>query len=129
MNAKTQANPAAFVVIGSLAAAIHLGTAFLLVDQAGIPPAVANVIAFGCAFFFSYAGHSRHSFRSGTNADGSFLRWLQVSIAGFLANQGLYMLALHAFPHVWYLLLSMLVTAIVASGSYLLGKLWAFGAA
>lgn len=129
MTSIVRGNPAAFVVVGGLAAGVHLATAFVLVTLANVAPAIANVLAFACAFPVSYAGHNRHSFRAARKADGSMWRWLRVSLFGFVANQGLYLLALHAFPQIWYLLLSALVTMIVAVISYLLGKRWAFAAA
>jgi len=121
-------NPAAFVTVGCAAAAVHLATVFILVHYVGITPAVANVPAFLCAFCVSFAGHSRHSFRDFDRHRHSWWRWLQVSIAGFFLNQALYLIALHAFPQVWYLLLLGGVTSLVAFVSYGLGKLWAFSA-
>jgi putative flippase GtrA len=119
-------NPTAFVLVGCWAAAVHLGTAFILVDALGMAPSLANVIAFLCAFAVSFAGHRRHSFQSDNAPRHGWWRWLQVSVAGFLLNQCLYVFALQAFPHVWYLLLLGIVTATVAVFTYSLGKVWAF---
>lgn len=121
-------NPATFIAVGCAAATVHLASVFALVNYAGIRPAYANVPAFLCAFCVSFAGHSRHSFRMAEKRKHSWWRWLQISIAAFFLNQSLYLLALKAFPHTWYLLLLGTVTAAVAFISYGLGKVWAFNA-
>jgi putative flippase GtrA len=121
-------NPVAFIVVGSTAAATHLAAAFVLVNYGGLMPAFANVPAFLCAFCVSFAGHSRHSFHASAKSRRTWWRWLQVSLASFFLNQGLYLLALKAFPQVWYLLLLGMVTGVVAFLSYSLGKAWAFNA-
>jgi putative flippase GtrA len=128
VNTAVRGNPVAFVAVGGIAAAVHLTTVFILVEYGAMPPPFANVIAFLCAFSVSFAGHSRHSFRSGKKTPRSWWRWLQVSITAFFLNQGLYLMALHAFPHTGYLLLLGIVTGVVAFFSYALGKLWAFHA-
>jgi len=113
-----------FIAVGCVAAAVHLAMAFALVQYGDMRPALANIPAFACAFLVSFTGHSRHTFQ--TDAPPGWWRWLQVSVAGFLLNQGLYMLALRLFPQVWYVLLLASVTALVAFASYHLGRVWAF---
>jgi putative flippase GtrA len=122
----SKGNPAAFITVGCAAAVVHLVTVFVLVNYAGMGPAYANVPAFLCAFCVSFAGHSRHSFHVSEKRKYHWWRWLQVSIAAFFLNQGLYLLALKSFPQIWYLLLLGMVTSAVAFISYGLGKIWAF---
>lgn len=120
--------PAAFIAVGCAAALVHLALVFLLVSYAGMKPALANVPAFLCAFCVGHAGHSRFSFPSHRPYQHSRWRWLQVSLASFFLNQGLTLLALRAFPQLWYLAVIAGVSAAVALISYGLGKTWAFTA-
>jgi putative flippase GtrA len=120
--------PFFFIAVGCTAALVHLGTAFVLVSLVGVTPGLANVPAFLCAFCVSHAGHSRFSFPSSRRVAHSRWRWLQVSLAAFFLNQGLTLLALHAFPQFWYLAVMAGVAIVVALISYGLGKTWAFAA-
>lgn len=113
-------------MVGTLAAVTHMLAAFLIVEAGWASPAWANVGAFLCAFLVSYIGHRRYTFSyAGKNSD-SIGKWFVVSVCGFLFNQLLFVSALHLFPHVFYLVLMFVVTAMMAVASYLLGKYWAF---
>ena len=46
-----------FIVVGCLAAAVHLGAVVLLVSGFGWQPLVANVVAWLLAFCVSFSGH------------------------------------------------------------------------
>jgi putative flippase GtrA len=116
----------AFVLVGGVAAGVHLLVVMLAVELCQVPPAYANVIAFAVAFLVSYAGHRRYTFGAGLGMGDSLGKWLAVSISGFLLNQTLYVTALRLFPAWPYLLLLAGVTALVALFSFFLGKLWAF---
>jgi putative flippase GtrA len=120
------ARPHAFVLVGGVAAGVHLLVVMLAVELRHVPPAYANVIAFAVAFLVSYAGHRRYTFGAGRGVADSMGKWLAVSIAGFLLNQALYVAALRLFPDWSYLLLLAGVTVLVALCSFFLGKLWAF---
>ena len=123
---KASGKPASFVVVGAMAAAVHLGVVYLLVNFMQVSPPVANLFGFGVAFFFSYLGHRRYTFSANARLTRSLGRWFRVSVAAFVANQILYTTALPYFPQSWYLFLLAGITLVVAAGSYLMGKVWAF---
>jgi putative flippase GtrA len=118
------------MLVGGVAAGVHLLVVMLAVELRQVPPAYANVIAFAVAFLVSYAGHRRYTFGAGRGVADSIAdsigKWLAVSIAGFLLNQALYVAALRLFPAWPYVVLLAGVTGLVALCSFFLGKLWAF---
>lgn len=120
---------AAFIAVGVTAAAVHFLTVWMLVRLTPLSPAWANVPAFWIAFSVSYSGHNTFTFagRSGSG-QRSMLRWMAVSIGGFLLNQSLYVLALRWLPEIHYLVLLFIVTGMVTLATFFLGKYWAFTA-
>jgi putative flippase GtrA len=126
VNPPVSAKPMLFVAVGSTAALVHFSIVFFLVEYCSFFPASANAIAFPIAFLVSFFGHRRFSFVSDGKTGQHFWKWLQVSILGFAANQGLYLLGLNVLPHAWYLAILIVVTATIAIVSYFLGKIWAF---
>lgn len=115
-----------FVAVGVAAAAVHLLVAGVLVAGLGWLPLVANVLAFLVAFAVSYQGHAGLTFaRTGTRGRGAALRFFVVASLGFAANEGLYHIALHWLHWHWFWSLA-LVLCVVAGGTFVLGKLWAF---
>lgn len=120
---------AAFVAVGATATATHFLVVWLLVRGASLSPAWANMPAFWIAFCVSYAGHNVFTFAGRSQSlPSSVLRWMAVSVGGFLLNQSLYMLALRWIQAVHYLVLLFFVTGIVTLMTYFLGKYWAFAA-
>lgn len=118
---------AAFVAVGAGATATHFMVVWLLVRGASLSPAWANMPAFWTAFCVSYAGHNTFTFAGRSQSrQASVLRWMAVSVGGFLLNQSLYMLALRWLPAMHYLALLFFVTGIVTLVTYFLGKYWAF---
>lgn len=118
---------ASFLAVGTAAAAVHFLVVWLVVRLAMLSPAWANVPAFWLAFLVSYAGHNTLTF-AGRNRShqSSAMRWMAVSVGGFLLNQSLYMAALRGLPELHYLVLLFAVTVAVTLATFLLGKYWAF---
>lgn len=118
---------AAFIAVGTTAAAVHFLVVWLLVQLTPLSPAWANVPAFWIAFAVSYSGHNFFTFagRSGSR-QRSILRWMAVSIGGFLLNQLLYVSALRLLAEIHYLILLFIVTGMVTLVTFFLGKYWAF---
>lgn len=114
-----------FVSVGALAAAVHYIVA-LLTHAWGWQAASANWMGFLCAFPVSYIGHRHWSFR-GTEAShvAAFLKFLAVALLGFLGNQALLWLALTYTPLPFWCVLGM-VMVLVAAGTWLLSRFWAF---
>ena len=117
-----------FVLVGGSAAATHLVVVGLLVVLTGMAPLWANVLGFLLAFVVSYNGHAWLTF-SAAHARGwaTALRFFAVACLSFVANEVLYAMALHWLHwHYFWSLAAVLV--IVAAGTFVLSKFWAFKA-
>lgn len=115
-----------FVVVGGSAAATHLLVVGLLVQALGLQPLVANVLAFLVAFVVSYNGHALLTF-SQSNARGwaTVARFFSVACLSFVCNELLYMAVLH-WLHWHYFWGLAVVLVVVAMGTFVLSKFWAF---
>lgn len=117
-----------FVLVGGSAAATHLGVVGILVALTGVQPLWANVLGFLVAFVVSYNGHALLTFAA-AQARGwaTVLRFFAVACLSFVANEVLYAIALHWLHwHYFWSLAAVLV--IVAVGTFVLSKFWAFKA-
>lgn len=115
-----------FVAVGGVAAMTHLAVVCLLVAWAGMHPLAANVLAFLVAFVVSYHGHAWLTFAS-VQAHGwpVVARYFAVASLSFVANELLYFIALHWLHwHYFWSLTGVLV--LVAVGTFVLSKFWAF---
>ena len=119
-----------FVVVGCTAAAVHWSVVRLLVDGAGMAPLPANLPAWLIAFGVSFAGHHHWTFGdvAGRTVSRSLPRFLMVSLCGFAVNQTAYAIAL-AWGGWRYDLTLAAVLVLVAVGTFVAGRLWAFRAA
>lgn len=117
-----------FMLVGGAAAATHLAVVGLAVALAGMPPLVANVLAFLIAFVVSYRGHALLTFASAqARGWGVVARYFAVASLSFVVNELLYYVALH-WLH-WHYLWSLAgVLVLVAVGTFVLSKFWAFKA-
>lgn len=116
-----------FVLVGSVAAAIHLGILNLVVETELLLPLGANVIAFLFAFIVSYLGQSLWTFNHKSHeVHSSALKFLVTQLlCSFALNQGLYSLLL-TYTSLNYLLASFIVLATVPFATFTLSKYWAF---
>lgn len=117
-----------FVLVGGCAAATHLAVVALLVQGAGMAPLQANVPAFLLAFVVSYNGHALFTFaQARAHGWAVVARYFAVACASFVANELLYWLALHwmGWHYFWSLAL---VVLLVAVGTFVFAKFWAFAA-
>ncbi len=136
-----------FLVVGASAALVHLLVLISIVGNTSISPAWANVCAFLVAFVVSFIGHYYLTFRPSTSnitnnkpthttIDACYstkkstlnilIKWFASSAAGFIANQGLFVLGLTWFGERYYILIWLIVTGIITVMTFSLGKLWAF---
>lgn len=115
-----------FVVVGCVAAAVHLGVVVMLVDGMGQRPLVANFVGWLVAFCFSFSGHWLLTFRA-LNAPiwRAAWRFFGVSLAAFTANELAYAALLH-WTGLRYDLVLAIVLVAVAVMTYLLSLRWAF---
>ena len=135
-----------FLIVGASAALVHFLVLVSVVSSTAITPAWANVIAFLVAFIVSFLGHFYLTFRQpiapfgddkyNPSASGRrhnwrrslpiLTKWFASSAAGFIANQGLFLLGLNWFGERYYMLVWLIVTGIITVMTFALGKLWAF---
>ena len=115
-----------FVAVGCAAAATHWLVAVACVDRAGLPPLVANVLGWLVAFFVSFGGHYRLTFRhQRKELVTAFRRFFLVSAGGFLINELSYAFLLKATAVPYDLLLAAILVAI-AFLTFVVSRLWAF---
>lgn len=116
-----------FVLVGSIAALIHLSILHLLVAAEFLQPLMANALAFMVAFIASYTGQSLWTFTNKQhNHKSAALRFLVTQLlCSFVLNQGLYALLLE-FTSLNYLVASVIVLVIVPLVTFSLSKYWVF---
>ena len=61
-----------------------------------------------------------------TSMLSTLIKWFASSAAGFMANQGLFVLGLDWFGERYYMLIWLVVTGVITVMTFALGKLWAF---
>lgn len=116
-----------FVVVGCMAAAVHLGTVVALVSGFGWQPLVANIVAWLAAFCVSFSGHWHLTFpRSGSPLARAAQRFFLISLAGFIVNESMYAVLLHLTGTHWYAVVLFFVLVAVAAITYVLSSRWAF---
>lgn len=114
-----------FGFVGALATATHFVTAALLFSTGATGLFAANTAGFAAAFFVSYFGHHRVTFRSGTADLHSLLRFGIVALAGFGVNMALLALVTRLTGH--ESLFGLAISIGFAAGLvYVLSKRWVF---
>jgi putative flippase GtrA len=113
-------------MVGCLAAGVHLVSEVVLVELLFLHPLVANIFAFLIAFIASFTGQHFFTFSAGADTvKRSLPRFFLIALGSFVLNQALFALALALFP-VPYFVALFAVLFIVAIGTFLLSKQWAF---
>lgn len=114
-----------FVVIGVLAASVHILTVYFLVHYVSFNPLAANVIGFLIAFNVSYIGHKHYTFSKLEDQKELKLApyFLVASSAGLL-NELLYYLFLK-YTELNYLVSLFIVLLLVAVYNFIVSKFWA----
>jgi putative flippase GtrA len=113
-----------FVVIGLLAAAIHIATAWLLVSYSDLSPLYANACGFAVAFSISFAGQYLWTFRSTRHWLGAVWRFTVIAITAFSASNVL-LLALLDATALGEADATAIAACIIPFISYLGNRLWA----
>lgn len=118
--------PILFVLVGGFAASVHFLSVIILVEIWDVPKLVANFFAFLIAFCFSFLGQ-RHLTFSKTQQTllASLKKYFFISFAAFGANEFLFFICLKWFD-IPYLIALPMVLLVVAVGTFLLSKRWAF---
>lgn len=119
--------PAAFTLVGTVAAAVHWLVVVLTVERAGVAPLLANVVGWLVALLCSFVGHWRWTFGDRRVPAGrSARRFFVVSACAFACNSAAYALLLR-FSTVRYDIALAAVLLLVAILTYLASRQWAFG--
>ena len=114
-----------FSLIGALASTVHIGLVWVLIENAGMNPFTANLVAYLTAFGFSFAGQYTWTFRSQRTWSKALVRFFLVSLVAFGLNNLVLALSLETS------LVSDSVAAVLAAMTiplftYLLSRFWAF---
>lgn len=116
-----------FLLTGAMAAMVHLAVFSTTRKLAPtMAPELANAAGFSLAFFVSFWGHRRLSFR-GTSISGrqSLFRFALTAICGFATNEATFSLLLRQLE--WSSWLALLCGLTAAAGqTFFLGRYWAF---
>lgn len=116
---------ARFGAVGLSALIVHWLSVVTIVPL-GVPPLIANVMAFLVAFQVSYWGHRTWTFDVRHLPHRVTLpRFLLTACAAFAVNESLYFLLL-TYTRMDYRLSLLIVLLGVVTTSYVLSKLWAF---
>jgi putative flippase GtrA len=113
-----------FVLVGVAAALTHMGV--FAWAQPHLWPELANALGFGVAFFVSFAGHRLLSFAdANTTVAQSFTRFFATALAGFVANELVFIALLRGlgFPALLALFVAL---AVAAAQTFVLSRYWAF---
>ena len=115
-----------FGVVGITAMLVHLVCVSLILVPLGMPPLLANVVAFLVAFQISHAGHSRLTFAA-AEAPVAQSRWrfFSVALTSFLVNEMMYAALLH-YTSLDYRLALVIVLIVVAALTFVSARNWAF---
>jgi putative flippase GtrA len=126
LSRQTRTQLAAFVAVGSTAAAVHFSVVLLLVAWLAWPPLLANVLGWLVAFGVSLGGHLAVTFRDQQPPrKRAAARFFAVSAGGFALNETAYAMLL-GFTGLGYAAALALVLVGVAVATFVLSRHWAF---
>lgn len=115
-----------FGIVGVSAMLLHFMLVAVVLVPFGLPPLLANILAFLLAFQVSYWGHRHKTFDAAHVPHRQALpRFFMVSCLSFALNETMYFVLLH-FTTLDYRLALLIVLASVAVFTFVLSKLWAF---
>jgi len=113
-----------FLVVGASAALTHMAVFAWVAPY--LLPELANAVGFCVAFAVSFAGHRFLSFQdTDTSLWQSFKRFGVTALAGFAANEVMFVVMLRVFglPN----LLALFIALVLASAqTFVLSRFWAF---
>lgn len=113
-----------FLLIGSLAAFVHVFSVGIFVNFLRISPLIANAFSFLIAFNVSYLGHKNLTFSGLGSKQLRLPRFFIVAISAGIMNEGLYFIFLQ-YTHVHYLVALILVLILMSCFSFLCSRYWA----
>jgi putative flippase GtrA len=115
-----------FVLVGGGAAAVHFLSVILFVELLATPALIANIFAFLIAFCFSFSGQRFLTFSSSNQTFFySLKRYFLVSVCSFIFNELFFYIAVYLLNIPYYIALPIIVL-LVAIGTFVVSKRWAF---
>ena len=113
-----------FVIVGLVAAAVHVGVAWTLIIYLGMRPLAANFSGFGLAFATSFVGQYLWTFRCSRRLTNAILRFALTSAGAFGVNNLVLWLTLRAnlFPDA---AATIAAASVIPVASYLGNRFWA----
>jgi putative flippase GtrA len=114
-----------FAVVGAAATLVHMLVVWLLIEQASLPPLLANLLAFLTAFAVSFSGHYLWTFGAPGNPVRAMRRLFVISGSAFAVNTVLLAALLRAG---W---LTPSAAAVIAAGvvpaiTFVASRVWGF---
>ncbi|WP_162592091.1 GtrA family protein [Variovorax sp. PBL-E5] len=114
-----------FLIVGSLATAIHYSVFYGLYRIAGLPAVPSTSAGFAASAVFNFAANYRFTFRSRARWDMAALRYVLIAGIGLLIN-ALIFSALHEWGGLGSSYSQLLATGVVLVWNYLGGKYFIF---
>ena len=114
-----------FTIVGLIAALVHIGAVWFLIDRLDWSPFAANLLAFLTAFSVSFTGQYYWTFRSDRAWHHALIRFFAVSLAAFTVNNivlSSLLLANFTSPA----LSAVIAATVIPVFTYVLGRFWAF---
>lgn len=115
-----------FGIVGVLATGVHAGVGALAVRGLGMPGLQASALGYLCAWWISFLGHYRFTFRSRQGLGAAFLRFVPHSLALFLLSFCLTALVALRGPELPQTVLPVLGAVLVPVLSFLSSKFLVF---
>ncbi|SMC75459.1 GtrA family protein [Polynucleobacter kasalickyi] len=115
-----------FIIVGGGAAAVHFFSVIFFVELFAVPAMLANIFAFFIAFCFSFLGQRYLTFSdSNQSFYYSLKRYFFVSACSFMFNEGLFFVSIYHL-HAPYFIALPIIVLLVAIGTFIVTKRWAF---
>ena len=111
--------------VGLVAGLVHAVIGIALVRLQILEPFFANIVAFSVAFWVSYFGHYRFTFKSSNSQKMASVRFFITAILGLLLNQA----CIYVFVYlvgISYELSLVITFMLVSINTYLVSKYWVF---
>lgn len=114
-----------FILVGASAAAVHESVMIMVVECFGVNPSAANLLGFFVAFFCSYLGHKKLTFKSSASINRSILKFFSVAALSFLCHYVIFYFLVYVLGTPYYVALPVALL-IVAVLTFYISKRWVF---
>jgi len=114
-----------FAIVGLVATAVHISILWVLINLFATQVFFANLTAFIIAFLVSFSGHYLWTFKSSLEFYKAVIRFLLISLSGFLLNN---IILITLLKKAWFsnTTAATLAVIIVPAITFIASKLWGF---